>query len=313
MVTANFISVILPCYNAAAYVEEAVESVFCQSHQALEVIAVDDGSTDDSLLVLQRLARADSRLRVFSQPNRGPSAARNAALRHARGAFLCFLDADDAFLPDKLRNQFSAFQYLPAADLVYSDYFLGDSTLTPTGFVPTCIPGDDLLAAFARRNWFAPMCPLLRRALLDRVGPFDEAIFGSEDWDFWIRCALVGRFSYLPGPVAVYRFHPSQLHTDSRRMDESARRVAAKHFPPGSRLHHLSAACLRWSDAKDSFRAGRYGRTFTRLLQAEYHSLRAGGLSLSARDANTIVLPPAVGGAAASNHFAHPGSALLHQ
>lgn len=302
MVTADLISVIIPCRNAAPWVEEAVSSVLAQTYLCLEVIAVDDGSSDDSLAILQRLAAADSRLRVISQPNRGPSAARNAGLRAARGAFICFLDADDALLPDKLRIQHQALCRLPAVDLVYSGYFLGDAVLRPTGYVPACLPAGAPIDAFARRNWFAPMCPLLRRSLVDRAGLFDESICGAEDWDYWIRCALAGRFLYLPGPVAIYRTHPQQLHSDTARMRNAARTVAAKHFPPGSRLHHLAAACLHWSGARECYRAGRYLHALACLAASEYHGRRAGGLSLSARDANTIVLPPP---AAAASLFAH--------
>lgn len=298
--TANaLVSVVLPCFNAARFLEDAVASVVAQSYQHFEILAVDDGSTDDSLSRLRLLADSDTRLRVFSQPNGGPAAARNHALRHARGSFLCLLDADDAFLPGKFASQLAALRLYPQAGLVYSDYFVADDSLIPTGFVPTCLPDDDTLAAFARRNCFAPSCPLIRRSLVECVGCFDESIRGAEDWDFWIRCALAAPLVYLPGPVALYRTHPSQLHTDSRGMNRAAFHVADKHFPPGSRLHHLSQCCLHFSAAKSSYRNHCYASALLHLFRSELHSRFAGGLPLSVRDTNTVILPTAVAGAAA--------------
>jgi glycosyltransferase involved in cell wall biosynthesis len=293
------ISVVMPCHNAAPFVEDAVSSVLAQTYPRFELLAVDDGSTDNTLARLHALAESDPRLHVLSQSNRGPSAARNAALRRARGDYLCLLDADDAFLPAKLYAQLSALESQPHAGLVYSDYFIADDRLRPTGFVPTCLPDGDTLASFARRNCFAPVCPLFRRSLLDCTGLFDESIRGAEDWDFWIRCALATRFVYVPGPVALYRTHSAQLHSNADRMIAASFQVAAKHFPAGSRLHHVAQCCLSFSAAKSRYHARRYTATLYHLLRSELHSRLAGGLPLSVRDANTLVLPVAVAGVTA--------------
>src|SRR5438067_1586433 len=186
------VSVIVPCFNAARYVDEALRSIRSQTYPEIDIIAVNDGSTDDTQRLLEEHARSDSRVRIFSQPNRGLSAARNTGLKNVRGEFVSFLDADDVILPEKLEKQVRYLLDNPAIDLVYSDYFDGDSRLDLTGLVVIRIPGKNLLDAYAVRNCFACMVPLVRRTMIDKVGEFDESLRASEDWDYWIRCAKVG-------------------------------------------------------------------------------------------------------------------------
>jgi GT2 family glycosyltransferase len=137
------------------------------------------------------------------------------------------------------------------------------------------------------------MAPLVRRELIHRVGLFDEDLRTAEDWDYWIRCARAGTFGYLPGAVAVYRKHASQLHTDSSRMFAGARRVIEKHFRADPGLYGLALACFYWSYAKRRFRSHDYLRVALCLVLSEYYSRTAGGVPLSVREVDTVILPVA--------------------
>lgn len=249
------ISAVVPCYNASAYVSDAIDSLRRQTCADMEIIAVDDGSKDNTREILDQHAGEDRRVRIVAQPNRGLPAARNAGLRVAGGEYVCFLDADDVLLPDKVEKQLAFLDRNPDCDLVYSDYLIGDTRLDPVGLIAVRIPPGDTLDAFACRNWFAPMVPLLRRSLVERVGEFDESLRAAEDWDYWIRCAKAGRFRYLPGAVGIYRTHPSQMHLDHNRMFTAGRQVIEKQFGSDSRRYRASLSAFYWANAKYRFAA----------------------------------------------------------
>jgi len=264
MTTDGLVSVVVPCFNVANYVDDAIRSIQEQTYPAIEIIVVNDGSTDQTQQHLDLHAKSDDRIRIVSQQNRGVSSARNAGLRLARGEFVCFLDADDVLLPDKTEKQVLFLRNKPDADLVYSDYFDGDARLDLIGLVAIRIPDCDLIDAFACRNWLAPHVCLVRRELLKRVGEFDETLHGAEDWDFWIRCAKAGRFGYLPGTVAIYRSHAAQSHHNAAMMFAAGMRVIKKQFRSDSRRYRKALAAFyevnakyRWN-ARDHFKTGLY-------------------------------------------------------
>jgi len=271
MTTSPTVSVVVPCFNAKQYVDEALGSVRNQTYSALDIIAVNDGSTDETPKLLERQAECDPRVRLVHQANRGLPAARNAGLRQARGEFVCFLDADDVLLPDKIEKQVRYLRDNPSTDLVYSDYLIGDDRLEWTGLVAARMPRCELIEAYARKNWFAPMVPLLRRRLIERVGEFDETLRASEDWDYWIRCAEAGGiFGYLPGPIAIYRTHASQMHNDSARMFANGKRVLNKHFR-STRLYRRALASFYERYATYAWHDGRRLRSGLLLALWAYH------------------------------------------
>jgi glycosyltransferase involved in cell wall biosynthesis len=202
------VSVIIPAYNAARYVGAAVESVLAQSYRPLEVIVVDDGSTDDTGGALGRYGGA---VRYVRQPNRGPAAARNLGIRAATGRWLAFLDADDQWLPDKLRIQATCLAANPCVGLVHSDLLLWDEATdrrwqedrARDRYAGSCY------AQFFWRNGVTPSSVLLRRECLDKVGDFDCRIDkpSVEDYDLWIRIARHYELAYNPEPLVLYRLH----------------------------------------------------------------------------------------------------------
>lgn len=242
MTNPPLVSVIVPVYDGAAYVAEGVGSALAQTWPAVEVIVVDDGSRDATPAIVDGLALRDPRVRVLHQANAGPSAARNAGLERARGAYVAFLDADDRLLPDKLADQVAALEADRSVDLVYGDvHYVEDRNgrvWDPRRGAPP-LPFERLLLY---RNWFAPPAPLLRRRLVDAVGGFDPAMRTSEDWDYWLRCLRHSDFRYVPGVVAHYRLHGEQNHRNRAKMDVGHRQLVEKHFAddPLARRRHLT-------------------------------------------------------------------------
>lgn len=252
-ITPLLVSVIIPAYNAESFLEDAVRSVLDQTWRELEVIVVDDGSTDATGSIAERIGAGDGRVLIIHRENGGLSSARNAGMAAASGDAFCFLDADDVLLPDKIRNQAEFLRSAPTCDLVYSDYYVGDRDLTPMWLEcvrPATQKMDEYLIY---RNRFAPLCPMLRSRLVAATGLFDETLRGGEDWDYWIRAAQVGSFSYLPGPAGIYRVHPNQLHHDHELMTSSDRQVARKNFARGSRKWRMSLAARAWAEGREAW------------------------------------------------------------
>jgi glycosyltransferase involved in cell wall biosynthesis len=264
MMKSGVVSVVVPCYNGAKFIDDAVWSIRKQTYPAIDIVVINDGSTDNTQDLLDEHAKLDPRVRVFSQDNRGLSAARNVGIKQAQGEYICFLDADDVMLPEKLERQVQFLANEPSIDLVYSDYFIGDPHLDPVGLVAVRIPSTDLIDAYACKNWFAPMSPLMRNKLIARVGEFDEKLRASEDWDYWIRCAQTGKFAYLPGILAIYRRHDAEMHKDRQRMFRSGKQVIEKHFRPNWKRYRFALASFylvnakyRWAD-RDRIKACLY-------------------------------------------------------
>lgn len=175
--TAPLISIVVPTFNRARYIAEAVASVRAQRYTPLELIVVDDGSTDETPQILQQLAGDD--MRCLRQDNHGLPAARNAGIRESNGVFLAFLDDDDVWLADKLQRQMAVFEKAPKTDAVYGH---AQQFISPDLNASERSPLEHLDG----RVVAAPISPtlLIRRAAFDRVGPFDETLsFGIEmDW-----------------------------------------------------------------------------------------------------------------------------------
>jgi glycosyltransferase involved in cell wall biosynthesis len=222
------VSVVVPAYNASRYILQAVHSVLDQSLAELELLVVDDGSTDDTREVLARVS--DPRLRVLSRANGGPACARNQGCRAARaGRYVAFLDADDWWDAGKLREQTDYLDGRP--DLVAAGCFMryvssSGRVLGRTG--QTLTPAE--LGRVAAGELFPfPMSSLMvRRSALARSGLFDESFRypGSEDLDFVSRLAQAGPMQCVPQVLGSYRVHPeSAMATERLRINFEARFV----------------------------------------------------------------------------------------
>lgn len=185
------ISVIIPNYNNAQFLTECVDSVFVQTYQPLECIVVDDGSTDNSLEVLNELSQKYPKLRIFEQINSGPSVARNLGMKHAKGEYIAVLDADDYWSPCKLENQVKLVE--SEKDVISSHCNFSRSTgeFFPLNkySLPPYTPFDLL-----ERNSIIGSCSsiLFAKSILKTVGEYNSTLRVSEDQEFHFRMALAG-------------------------------------------------------------------------------------------------------------------------
>ena len=262
------VSVVVPAYNAAAHVGEALSSVFAQTFRGFEVIVVNDGSPDTPELE-RVLAGFGPRVLYVRQENAGPSAARNAGVRRAAGAFVAFLDADDAWEPDYLAEQLKAFDSDASLDAVYADALIvGETVLAGKTFMQ-CSPsrGEVTVEALLREDCTVlTSCVVARRDALLRAGLFDERFRRAEDFDLWVRLVHGGaRVSYQRKVLARHRRHGRSLTSDFMPMYESQLEVFAKLrdlLRADARLHALAAERLRRCEAEMSFERGK--REFVR-------------------------------------------------
>lgn len=202
------ISVIMPCYNAAMYVAEAVESVFAQSHGNVELIVVDDGSSDSTDIILQRLAEAHSgRLHLLQSGRLGPYPARNLGLKRASGEYIAFLDADDWWAPEALEKLHTALSQ-GNADLAYCGWQNVGEGITSQPHIPPAYEEEDTVDHFVRTCPWPIHAALVKKSLVDRLGGFSERRFASMDYDFWLRALGAGaRIKRVPEVLAFYRWH----------------------------------------------------------------------------------------------------------
>ena len=212
------VSVIIPCYNAERWIDEAIQSALNQTYSPVEVIAVDDGSSDGSWKKIQEFG---SRVIAETGPNRGGSAARNRGFVLSRGDYIQFLDADDYLLPKKIPRQV-AFLEASGADVVYGDWrhehFLPDGS---SQLEEIAVSGaqEDVLGALLSGWWVAPAALLFRRHVLEKTGGWDESLAAAQDRDLFISIAMTdAKIAYQPGCYSIYRRYGHDTVSTGSRM-----------------------------------------------------------------------------------------------
>ena len=206
----ELITVVMPCYNTAPYVEEAVTSVLRQSYPHIELIVTDDGSTDGSTEILQRLAAAHpERITLTFQNRAGPYAARNFALAHAHGQYIAFLDADDTWHPEALQRMHDALA-ANRADIAYCNWTtIGVAASEPALPTPDITDPNELITRFIEHNLWRINSVLIRRQLIDTVRGFSERAPTAMDYDLWLRMLdRRPKLVHVPDALANYRRYP---------------------------------------------------------------------------------------------------------
>jgi glycosyltransferase involved in cell wall biosynthesis len=202
------VSIVMPCFNAAGHLARSVGSVLAQGMADWELVVVDDGSTDDSLQVLESLAQQDERIRLVRQPNAGAAAARNRGLAASKGRFTAFLDSDDTWDPAFLGEMTGALEADPRAGIAYCGWQnigLGGGRDKP--YVPPDYEAGDKAEALLRCCPWPIHGALLRTELIRNTGGFDESLSTSEDFDLWLRLGTVHRLMRVPRVLAFYHHH----------------------------------------------------------------------------------------------------------
>ena len=204
------VTVVIPTYNRERFVGRAIRSALAQTYSDIEVVVVDDGSTDDTQIQVESLAQADVRVRYLRhETNRGAQAARNTGIRAARGKYVALLDSDDEWLPEKLELQMSLFsQGGDHLGVVYASYWRVPSDGAPSIEHLATFRGDVYRTALAQ--WIADTDTLvIRKDILEQAGLCDESIRAYQEWDLCIRLARYAEFDFVPQPLAIYHIHSS--------------------------------------------------------------------------------------------------------
>jgi glycosyltransferase involved in cell wall biosynthesis len=215
------ISIIIPCYNAERYIAATIESVLAQSQPGMEIIVVDDGSTDQSV---NTVLKTFPSVRLEQQANQGVAAARNTGIRLARGEWVAFVDADDIWLPGKLSAQLQQLQSAPECRMNYTAWEVWPSD-QPRPAADYLARLQDRAADSARWDgasgwiytqllldcvvWTSTV--LVQRSLLEELGGFDASLRIGEDYDLWLRASRLTPILRIARPYALYRIHPASI------------------------------------------------------------------------------------------------------
>jgi glycosyltransferase involved in cell wall biosynthesis len=318
---APLVSVIMPAYNAAAFIAESIESVLHQTHAAFELIVIDDGSSDDTAAIVERYAAADARVRLIRCRNSGkPSIARNIGIGQASGDYLSFLDSDDVWLPERLARTVAGMRAHPEWIAAFHDIDIVDSAGRKTGSTYLENSGFMAMAASHLRalddGWhdcgarFFVFMSLhysavhtqsviidRRQAGLDLLR-FDEDYVICEDSDLWLRLALWGRYGYLDRVLSAYRQHATSITKKQLLFAEQAllfhennyARVQAAMTGSERRAYRGKIADCKGVLAYHCYLGGRMSRARTLSLAAFAARGRYGDLLLSAK---TLIPPTA--------------------
>lgn len=224
------VSVIIPCFNAESYIEETLQSILKSTYPKIEIIIIDDGSTDKTIRVIEDYQGNHANIKIIQQQNCGPGAARNAGVRMAKGEAIAFLDADDIWDATKIEKQMCHFK---PGTLIYTDRInFGDlgglsekqseSVNQPEGSV--------FPELFLQGNFVTMSSVLLHKDDFQNAEGFDEnpEIAGVADWDLWLRMARAVRFKFIPEPLTLYRCHESGMSKQIMSMHTGKQQVIDK-------------------------------------------------------------------------------------
>lgn len=298
---------VISTYNRAQLVDEAIRSVEAQGIADVEIIAVDDGSSDDTARVVRE--RHPAAVYVL-QPHTGhPGAARNRGLAAARAELVAFLDDDDVFLPGMLAAQLAAFDAHPNAGLAYADgHFFADDPSIPIGRLLDGMPrpSGDAFPDLLRGNFIFPSMAVVRRACLDAVGVFDEDMCYAQDYDLWLRLAARYPVIRVDGALVGIRRHAmsmsrgrvSEIRSDAVRILHKMERLhpglvrrhaAAFHEGLARNCAAIAVAQLREGQLATAARHG--SRAFRHAAHLEFGGLRALGAWWKRRAARRVAQP----------------------
>lgn len=267
------VSVLIPCYNAAQYLVPTLESIANQTLQSYEVIAVDDGSEDETLAILQRWAAQDARIRVFARPHQGIIPAMNYGLAQCRAPLVARLDADDLACPERLAQQTAFLNAHPNVGLVSCRVEGFPKENVRKGFkiyldwLNALLTHEDLCRELFIESPLPHPSVMYRKELIDTLGGYEEHGW-AEDYDLWLRMYLHGvEFAKLPEVCVLWREHEQRLtRTDGRYSVENFMRVKA---------HYLMRGPAANRDAVIVWGAGMNGRRLSKHLVREGAPLAA--------------------------------------
>jgi glycosyltransferase involved in cell wall biosynthesis len=240
----SLISVIIPVYNGENTIKETIVSVLNQTLTQIELIVINDGSTDSTLEIVSNIT--DSRLKIVSFPNAGLSASRNRGIKLASGEFISFIDADDLWTPDKLESQFNALIQNPNAGVAYSwTNWINESGKIIYGGGCHQFSGNVYTHLFLGDFIEGGSNVLIRRSALDEIGGFNETIQYSEDWEMWLRLATKYEFIVVPKPQILYRVLSQSMSSNVLGMETASLAIIQQAIAQSPQpIHHLKSQSL---------------------------------------------------------------------
>ncbi len=271
------VSAIVPVYNGERYLRQAVESALTQNYPNVEVIVVDDGSTDESGEIANQLAKEfPQQVRTVHQANSGLVGARNTAIAHATGELLALLDSDDIWLPNHISESVAVFEKERAVGLVHANIILingdGDVLNAPTNRRWSTNQQEAWQQIFLRNEHVSCATAVFRRSVIDRVGAFDSDFnrLGCEDRDMWLRISEVSNVHYIDAVHAKYRIHESNMSKSIDKMHQARMKLIHKHGSEnmkGKVIRQAYAAV--WRESSESYMGiGDFRRSATSAIRA---------------------------------------------
>jgi glycosyltransferase involved in cell wall biosynthesis len=209
------VSIIIPAFNSALTISDTLNSILAQSYINWEALVIDDGSTDDLENFIKRFT--DPRIKYFYKENGGVASARNFGIKNAGGDYIAFLDSDDIWHSDKLRESINVL-IDEKSDLVYTDILMFVNDFNKSFKYKYCEPFDisnDYYRLLVY-DYVPTLTVVVKSSVLDDIGKFDENLNGTEDWDLWIRIAKSYKFSYINRELSFYRSSSSGLSKANR-------------------------------------------------------------------------------------------------
>lgn len=207
------ISVVIPVHNHERFIGEAVESVVRQTYRDIELIVVDDGSTDSTWTVLSHLGGLPIPHRWVQQAHAGTAVALNTGISLAKGRFIAWLSSDDMFVENKLEREKEFMDAHPDLALIYTDVMVKDETTHRDYFLPSAAfsEHDRMVAELFRYCFINGSTTLIRKEAIEAVGGFEPSLIQAHDWDLWLRLSRDFRFGHIAEPLLYYRWHGTNL------------------------------------------------------------------------------------------------------
>jgi glycosyltransferase involved in cell wall biosynthesis len=267
------VSVVIATYNYARYLPAAVESALRQTLPSLEVVIVDDGSTDATPRVVRPLL-TDPRVYYHRKAHAGVAAAKNAGVSLSQAPLVAFLDADDVWMPPKLARQAALFRADPGLGVAYTRRWLIDQRGRRLEYEQPPLFRGRVLNHLFRTNFVCFSSAMVRRDVLDEAGPFDEGLALAVDYDLWLRVALRHRFDYVDEPLVEYRTGHANLSSRSEERLATALRVMHRFLDEFGGREVLDPAAIRFAEAETCYHIGLARRSSSRLAALPWY-LRA--------------------------------------
>ncbi|MGA7938149.1 MAG: glycosyltransferase family A protein [Kovacikia sp.] len=274
------VSVVIPSYNAMAYLPETVDSVITQTFTDFEVLIVNDGSSDN--IVEWASQFKDPRIKLISQENQGVCVARNTGIVHAQGKYIAFLDADDLWDPTKLEKQVLCLDDSQSVGLVHTWMVLIDQHGNSTGRVMISDTTGKVWKQLAEKNTIACSSVMVRRCCFEKVGMFAPILHAVEDWDMWIRIAAHYSFAVINEPLLLYRQHFSNSSKNWQAMEQAFHLVIERTFESKpkellflkDRSYGHASLCLAWKALQSKDNNYKQADRFRKQALVNYDQLR---------------------------------------